>query len=255
LQGIWFNEIQPNSTIKEEKVKRILSVALAIALAIPFTFAVAFAGNGAPSGSHYNLNIIGQDTCKSGDMTGSNRHTIFVLLDYNDFTPTSPTPIASLDKRNKIFLQEGPFQVIDGNACDGAIFQLPKNECDTLTVEEVSGCDYDVYIRGLGSPKNNPYAEMTTCRIDTLGTPSTADDVYQCSTETITVSRNRGKSSFTNVTKQLTTLCLDTYVDLNYDGKCDLRATLFENEFYQYFWDYDNHGLRLAQLRFYPRVP
>jgi hypothetical protein len=26
---------------------------------------------------------------------------------------------------------------------------------------------------------------------------------------------------------------------------------LFEDDFFQYFWDYDNNGLRLAQLRFY----
>ena len=36
----------------------------------------AFAtGNGAPSGSHYNLNIIGKENCSPADLTGSNRHT------------------------------------------------------------------------------------------------------------------------------------------------------------------------------------
>ena len=37
-------------------------------------------GNGAPSGAHYNLNIIGVENPKNSDMTGSNRHTIFVPL-------------------------------------------------------------------------------------------------------------------------------------------------------------------------------
>ncbi len=225
---------------------------LGLALAIPFTFAMAFAGNldtgGTLSGSHYNLNILGKEDCKSAAMTDSNRHTIFVLLKYNDATPTNPTPdygLTTLDRRNKIFLQEGPFQVIDGNACDGAIFQLPQNECQVYTPEE-SGCDYYVYIRGLGSPKDNPYAQMTTCRLDTSVTPN----VYQCSTETVRVDRHKGKSSFTNVTKELTTLCLDT----NADATCDQRVQLFTDSFYQYYWDYDNFGLRLAQLRFYPRV-
>ena len=27
---------------------------------------------------------------------------------------------------------------------------------------------------------------------------------------------------------------------------------LFDPMLYQYFWDYDNNGLRLVQLRFYP---
>lgn len=221
-----------------------ICLTVALLIAVP---AFAQTGNGAPSGSHYNLNIIGMDTCKSADMTGSNRHTIFVDLNYSDGTPTNPTSTVSLNPKNKIFLQEGAFQVIDGNACDGAIFQLPKNDCTTLTVTEVSGCDYDVYIRGLGSPQNNPYSQMTTCRIDT-----TLNE-YQCSTETVTVERNKGKSTFSNVTKELTTLCLDTTLDSVV--KCDTRVTLFESDMYQYFWDYDNHGLRLAQLRFYPRVP
>lgn len=221
------------------------AVVMLLAIAIP---SFAQTGNGAISGPHYNLNLIGQDNCKTAAMTGSDRHTIFVLLNYYDATPTSPTPLTSLDRRNKIFLQEGPFAVVDGNACDGATFQLPQNTCDTMTVETVGGCDYDVYIRGLGSPKNDPYAEMTTCRIDYSVDP----DVYQCSTETVTVARNKGKSTFQNVTKELTTLCLDTLADGIYDGKCDERVMLFTEDFYQYFWDYDNHGLRLAQLRFYP---
>lgn len=210
-------------------------------------------GNGAPSGSHYNLNIIGVDKAKKADLTDSNRHTIFVALNSSDPTPTDPTPIAALDRKNKIFLQEGPFQVIDGNAWDGALFQLPAPDCDILTVEEVDGCDFAVYVRGLGGPNGNsgnPYADITTCAIDEGldGQPNTADDTFQCSLgETVHVERNRGKSTFDNVTKELLTLCLDT----DADKVCDTRTQLFSSEFYQYFWDYDNHGLRLAQLRFY----
>jgi len=75
-------------------------------------------GNGGLSGSHYNLNILGKENCAGDDLEGSNRHTIQVLLNFKDGTPTDPTSGVSLDKRNKIFLQEGDFQVIDGNACD-----------------------------------------------------------------------------------------------------------------------------------------
>jgi hypothetical protein len=216
-------------------------IALVIAASVP-----AFAGNGAPSGSHYNLNIIGMETCKQAALTDSNRHTIFVDLNSPDPTPKNPTPITELNPKNKIFLQEGPFQVIDGNACDGATFQLPKNDCtiDGITVD-VDSCDYQVYIRALGSPKDNPFAQMTTCRTDTVA------NEFQCSTETVNVTRSKGKSTFTNVTKELTTLCLDT----DADTVCDTRVLLFEDEAFQYFWDYDNHGLRLAQIRFYPLNP
>src|SRR5438445_10399461 len=37
-------------------------------------------GNGAPSGAHYNLNIIGVPRDKTADMTGDNGHRIFVPL-------------------------------------------------------------------------------------------------------------------------------------------------------------------------------
>ena len=224
--------------------KTLLSLLAVVAL---FASA-ALAGNGAPSGAHYNLNIIGMaaddtEDCKKAEMENSNRHTIFVDLEFSDATPTDPTPTTELNRRNKIFLQEGPFQVIDGNACDGdeAIFQLPANECADWETDPASGCDYDVYVRGLGSPKGDPFADITTCRIDE------ATDEFQCSIETVHVERNKGKSTFQNVTKELTSLCLDT----DGNGTCDTRVTLFESEFYQYFWDYDNHGLRLAQLRFY----
>ncbi len=213
---------------------------------------LAQTGNGAPNGSHYNLNLIGMDNCKSAAMTDSNRHTIFVLLNYSDATPTNPTAITSLDKKNKIFLQEGDFQVLDGNACDGAVFQLPQNACTNwgTTGVPASGCTYSVFVRGLGSPQNDPYAQMTTCRIDN-DPASPTFGTYQCSTETVTVDRNKGKSTFQNVTRELTSLCLDT----NADTTCDTRVQLFTSDFYQYFWDYDNHGLRLAQLRFYPKQP
>jgi hypothetical protein len=38
---------------------------------------------------------------------------------------------------------------------------------------------------------------------------------------------------------------------MNFDGNCDVRETIFGTPGYQYYWDYDNNGLRLAQLRFY----
>ena len=47
------------------------------------------------------------------------------------------------------------------------------------------------------------------------------------------------------MTKQLTTI---TFV-LN---GVVTTVNLFDSALYDYFWNYDNHGLRLAQIRFYP---
>jgi hypothetical protein len=51
---------------------------------------------------------------------------IDILLNFNDGSQNGTSP-ADLDRRNKIFLVEGDFAVLDGNACDGdgATFQLP----------------------------------------------------------------------------------------------------------------------------------
>jgi hypothetical protein len=82
-------------------------------------------------GWHYTLNLNAVVKGKTADMTGSDRHTIFVA-----FSPTNGTVVS------RIYLREGDFQVCDGNAFDaafdcagtqiavqGATFQLPNNDC------------------------------------------------------------------------------------------------------------------------------
>ena len=232
----------------------IATAALALVLA---GTASAQTGNGAPNGPHYNLNIIGHDNCPGSDLKGTNRHVIDVLLNFNDGSQNGQLTSA-LDKRNKIFLSEGAFQVMDGNACDGdgAAFLLPANPFTCPTDDPAclntgpTFTNYTVWARALGSPKNNPSANITTCALS-AGPDlvfATADDETICSTESLLLVRSTGKSKFDNVTKQLTTMCLDT----DGDGHCDARTGIFDTGFQGYFWDYDNNGLHLAQLRFYP---
>src|SRR5437870_5306334 len=202
-------------------------------------------GNGAPNGAHYNLNIIGVENPKTDPLTGSDRHTIFVALGNKNSAVTS-----------KIYLTQGDFQVCDGNAFDaafdcngnqiqsqGAVFQLPCNTnipaditCDGGTVS----ASYQVWGRALGQPGGS--AVITTCATD----PATAEVV--CSTEnTLDVfTRRTGKSTFRNVTNELTSLV----ADINGDGVLE-RVALFAGGLEDFFWQFDNHGLRLAQLRFY----
>lgn len=179
------------------------------------------AGNGAPSGGHYSLNLIGVPKGKSADMTGNDGHRIFVPRDGN----------------TKINLTEGDFQVLDANGTDGsAAFQLPSPDPDNdgLTT-------YSVFARALGKPGGS--STTTTCAID----PS--DGALVCSLESMVLVRNTGKSSFTNVSKQL----LYIYADLDGDGTVE-RYPLFDDSLEDYFWEYDNTGLTLGQLRFYEIV-
>lgn len=181
--------------------------------------AYAVSGNGAPNGSHYNLNIIGVPHNKTADMTGSNGHRIFV----------------ELDGKCRINLSTGDFQVLDGNCTtDGvAAFQLPSPDADNDGITS-----YSVYARALGKPGGN--STTTTC-FDDAQTGETYCSVYQ-----MVLVREKGKSSFTNVSKQL----LYVYADTDGDGTVE-RIPLFSDSLDDYFWSYDNNGLKLAQLRFY----
>lgn len=181
---------------------------------------VAGTGNGAPSGAHFNLNLIGfsnGDNIKS--TTGTSGKVIFV--------PLSGTC--------KIDLSMGPFKVLDNNCTDGtdAAYQLPNPdpENDGITT-------YSVFVRALGKPQaadQNTY--MKTCAYDPV-----ADETV-CSVTYVTLHRSTGQQQFSNVSKEL----LYVY----YDGK---RVPLFGAGLEDFYWQYDNNHLRLAQLRFYPGV-
>ncbi len=169
------------------------------------------------SGAHYNLNIIGMDKGKSASLTGGSGHRIFVPL----------------SGATKINLSEGEFSVLDANGTDGtAAFQLPSPDPDNDGVTR-----YSVWVRALGKPGGR--AEAETCATGSDGTD-------YCSIYSMVAVRERGKQSFTNVSRQL----LYVYADTDGDGDID-RHPLFDDALGDYFWSYDNDGLRLAQLRFY----
>ncbi len=175
-------------------------------------------GNGAPSGSHYQVNIIGVPRNKTADMTNNGRR-IFVAL----------------DGRTRINLSEGDFQVLDANGTDGtAAFQLPSPDAENDGVTE-----YSVYARALGKPGGT--STTTTCATDV----ATGDEY--CSIYSMVAVREGGRSTFTNVSREL----LYAYVDLDGDGTAE-RYPLFDDAMQDYFWQYDNAGLKVLQLRFYP---
>ena len=54
---------------------------MGILMLIAFSSFAFAQGNGAPSGPHYNLNIIGVPKDKTADMDGNQGHRIFVKLE------------------------------------------------------------------------------------------------------------------------------------------------------------------------------
>ena len=182
-----------------------------------------------PNGAHYNLNIIGVSKEKSASMDDNSGHRIFV----------------SLEGKTKISLAEGEvFQVLDANGTDGngAKFQLPNPDPDNNGVTE-----YSVFARALGKPGGK--ADITTGATSDPGEDGiygTADDIIVYSLAVLSVERTKGSQKFENVSKEL----LYIFVDLDGDGVTE-RYNLFNDALQDYFWSYDNQGLKLLQLRFY----
>jgi hypothetical protein len=58
--------------------------------------------------------------------------------------------------------------------------------------------------------------------------------------------RGTGKPRVENVSKELLSVCLDTDDVVG----CDTRSFLFDDETVEYLWNYDNNGLRVAQVYF-----
>ena len=189
--------------------------------------ALAQTGNGAPSGSHYNLNIIGVSHDKSANMNQGSGNVIFVDLGSKDVSVTS-----------KILLSQaatGVFGVIDKNGTDGeASFELPAPG------------SYTIWARELGKPGGG--ATMTTCATDITVTGPEAGDI--CSILHEVFVRGTGKSSFRNVTTNLTTITLDA-ASAAALACGSTTVSLFDPCLLGYFWQYDNNGLKLLQLRFY----
>jgi len=195
---------------------------------------LANTGTGAPSGAHYNLNLIGVAKGLNPNMDAAAGNVIFVGLGTKKTTVTT----------NILLNQstDGSFQVLDKNGTDGtASFQLPAPGT------------YTVWARALGAPGDS--AKITTCASDVAGNGAVADTV--CSTENEVFVRGTGKSTFRDVTQSLTTIVIDALAEPGAFAACggtnqtSIRVNIFDLCLEDYFWRYDNNGLKLLQIRFY----
>src|SRR5687768_4716351 len=131
------------------------------------------ASTGFPTGTTlYKFNLLGVPRGKTASMTGDAGKRMFVPLWGNA----------------KVYLQPGPFDIIDANGTDGngATFQLPDPQLD-----ETEYTWYGVYIRPKGKP--NGRMTLTSCKI--------VDGEELCSTENYLLVRGTGKPQVENVSK------------------------------------------------------
>jgi len=217
-----------------KKLKKIfagLVLATLVATMVATTLAKpANKGNGAPSGAHFNLNIIGVPKEKNMP-EGLGGNVIFVALGKSEAITT------------RIHLEMGDeVAVLDKDGTDrSATLQLPDPYPDDVSPGINTGEEavYKIYVRALGKPGGS--ATITSGFIDEFGGE-------WLSLESVEVTRTKGQSKFSDQTLKLTTI----YVDITDDDVDNpLRYNLFGNELWDYFWDYDNNGLKLLQIRIY----
>jgi hypothetical protein len=196
--------------------KMILGVLVAVVLST-----VALAGP-PMNGPHFNLNIIGAPKDKDGgNFDNPDRHTI--MVDLNGHT--------------NIYMQQSTtsddFAVIDGDGTDGtARFELAKGY-------------YEVYAVALGKPLKTvtitPNAEFDG---------QTGEEVFALGHIDLTHDKKP-------VWHRVTGMFLVT-VTVDPDGAGPLPSTTYTNEWVfdipeliDYWWDYNNGGCKLTQVRFY----
>jgi hypothetical protein len=188
------------------------------------------------SGAHYTLNIIGVSHDKTAVMDGSNRHTIFVPLQTGGAVPRDV----------KIYYVAGDrFEVLDGNATDGeATIMVPS--------EPLGDLSYDVYAWGLGKPDGNAVV-TAECVFDNETLDACTDTLLMGG---FTVTRSKGQPKRVDITNVFrATGCIDLGGTV---GVCDTGDLGFKNvwvfnipNLLEYFWNYDNNGLKLMHIRFY----
>ncbi len=199
-------------------------------------------GNSGNPHPDYLVNIIGVDNPKKADLTDSSRRTIFVAL----------------NGKSKINLVEGEFSVIDGNGTDrdGATLALPDPDVDG---DGVLDGTYEVSVRALGKPGGQ--VTISTCAelLADLGGQiknrvSDLDESAYCTidSESVRLERKKGQPLWGNVTSQLLSITFEVEITLE-DGSTItefVTIPLFDDRIEGEFWEYDNNGVRLVQVRF-----
>lgn len=240
-------------------------------------------GNGFPQGPHdYRLNIIGVPHDKTATMDNNNGRRIFVRLQSDNVVTTPGGKNNHLAKgggndQNHIYLcnssngendvtdarcdvwratHAGDFGVIDANATDGdgAILGIPDPCADALASTACTP-GYKIFARAHGPGGS---ATITTCAEEAgfVG----ANDVW-CGSNGITLVAKGNARRAIEITENLLhmTIIVDGTLDTglatclgtSLTGPEEIDVFLFDNCFQNYFWNYDNNGLKLLEVRFY----
>lgn len=244
-------------------------------------------GNDFPDGSHdFNLHIIGVQQDKSATMDNNNGRRIFVRLNSvggntvdNPGGKNNQLAKGGGDDQNHIYLcnssndegdstdprcaaygNTGGWGVIDANATDGdgALLAVPDPCAGN---DSTDGCTptYSIYARALAGAGS---ATITTCATEDYAYDGNKDT--WCGDNGVTLQTNH-KRKAQDVSDSLLYMtitvddtddpelagCIDKGADATDLGPDSYDVYLFDRCFEDYFWNYDNNGLKNLELRFY----
>jgi hypothetical protein len=271
------------------KSKRFLIGTVLVVMVLTMTLGTAWAieteEGDKLTGKHYNLNILGKawddkepiEDCDQG-------HRIFVNLGEsvkNEKGKGGKDSASSLTQILLFSCEEmghgtdcNDFGVLDCDGTDGeASFMLPDPKLDPYVVGDKGDADtmsaYSVFVRPLGKPGG--WAEITTCaevnetNLTEFMSPKEVRAINEACAigdgvasieqvgQEITL-RTKGKKKFTNVTAELLTMVLKVEIleDSVVVETIYVRVPIFDPILENEYWQYDNHGLKILQVRFYP---
>ncbi len=220
--------------------------------------ALAQNANPCPGDKEYQFNIIGTKE-KNPDMDGNNGHRIFVPLNGKTNIFMTGDTDATVDARGFLVTNGDldcgtTFDVLDADGTDGSAALLVP--CDNLTATHLDpDVCFNVYATPLG---NNPGGNSTIdvfCEFDAscIGCDLTGVPSCELGVVDFTLAGKNGQPKTENITSLFRA---SGTIDLDGNG-IDAGDISFNNEWIfnieqleTYYWEYDNHGNRIVQIRF-----
>ena len=248
-------------------MKKIIPLVLAVVLLVTLMPGVVFAKSPKTefdlNGPHFNLNLIGKaDGWNDKEVTNPDRHTMFVPMDTTGWTIELKTPnkvvnhgkvegtnVEEFENSFAIYMTQNDaddFAVIDGTAFDGDACEL-----------ELADGKYWVVVAAKAKPvANAPQIDGWAQIYDINGALH-----YYLNLGTVTVSRKWSNATDLFFIDSTEASIPETGLPDPGTGNGGLGMWIFdyfasldaaEYGDFAYFWQLQNHGSKLIQVRFYP---
>jgi hypothetical protein len=260
-------------------MKKFVYFSLVFSLILAIGYGTALAGNGAPSGAHHNVNIIGHpkgndltdDGVLGGNGAGSGGAALFIPLRTSKRPSIKDTFCTADDGVQTVFEDEiGPdfktseptgktriyftpgdkFEIVDRDATDGSgeiIIPVDPNSDNEVLV--------DLWVRVLGKPGG--CAEILGYAFEDASNGGQNPLNLWWYSGTIKLDRETGKSVFIKATDIFEVdYCLvepDGAGGWQCEAGTETSLSVFDDIFSEYFWEVNNYDTRLIQMRFYVR--